>query len=308
MEAPTPVLRPEGWRLLPPDRQSELLKLEFVAKAGSVERVRCPVCPRPHYEPVITREMGNGVRHFIRCPVELRVEVSFVDRQTWRISVETVGKAVRKTMGLSGTFRSLVTGRLWTLGRTSLQGRSREVLFARGLMEADRDPLIKGIGGGQGIVLVPHRAPDASVWPGRVPAIVPLSQVATIEGQALMFDTAAMAELVDEADRVAHLVGGITLTERELDTVISRKVKTESKAVLTDDAIVKAYQIYGNSRDTEEALRAEGYQIDHSTIARKVKKAREAGELQETRDSSSVNRSVASQSRDRKKKVSQYRK
>lgn len=306
METAKPVLRPEGWRRLTPDLKDALLKLKFVAPDGGAERIRCPVCPRAHYESVITRHTRAGVRHFIRCPVEMRVEVDLKAWQTWRINAAEIATTVRGTMNLSGTLRNLEPDRLWSLGRTRWQGRSREVMLACGVGAINVDPVVQRIGAGHAIVFVPHRIPESHVWLGRVPAIVPLSQVTTIESHGLALDRLGIAAMVDEADREAHIVGGLTLTERELNSVIRRHVKAANKDELTDEALLAVYRVCKSLRATEDALRKEGHQIDHSTIARRVKKAEEAEQLRESRDSNSVSRRVASQPRDRGKKMDQF--
>lgn len=291
----------------PPGALEELQRLKFLRRSAGGLYATCPNCSNVHGEPVSI----VGDQYFISCPESMIVEVEPEMCESWEVDPSGFASAVHRVLQLKGKPKEVMPDRLWKLGRTSWPagGRStREVVFARRMYERDASSVVAHLdAGGRAIVLVPHVPPDKGIFPGRVPAVITLSQVATIEDRSLCLDVLAMAEAVKDADRAASMIGGLTLTERELNAVIRRHVKAEQKATLTDDAVVQAYKIHQNARATAEALRKEGYPIHHSTVARKVKAAEEAGELRETRDSASVGRSVASRRSDRAKKFIERR-
>lgn len=261
----------------------------------------CPNCAERHVEPVTVSKGPDGRQRFsIWCPESLRTEVQPEMCRGWQVCAEGLAKSVASALGIKATPTAVVPNRLWQLGRIHCSGKWRMVALALRLADPDAESMARQIAtDGREIVFVASVAPAVQIWPGRIPPIVPLSHIATLDETGLAVDPVVMAEMVEEADRVAHLAGGIALTEVELKAVIRRLIKTESKTALSDEAIVEAYRYCGTARETERVLRGEGHEIDHSTIARKVKKAKEAGQDVEPYDSDSVKWSVASQPRDR---------
>ncbi|MCC6909088.1 MAG: hypothetical protein IT430_14185 [Phycisphaerales bacterium] len=294
-------------RTWPPGTLDQFRRLRLLRPSSGGLMAPCPNCLDAHTETVTVFEESDGRRrYFIPCPESLRVEVTAEMCCGWQVDVEALASLIAVSIGLHGA-KAMVPGRLWRLGRTKWKDGTRQVLFATRLIDDDASSVVCHVGThGRDIVLVPHLIPERCLWPGLVPAVIPLTRVATLSSNGIELDLVAMVETVAEANRLAHTIGGLTLTDRELNSVVRRHVKAEKSASLTDEAIVAAYQAHGTVRQTAEALKAEGFKIHPATVARKVKQAQEAGELRETLDTPSVGRTVASQPRDRGKKMSQY--
>jgi len=292
----------EQW---PADQFKLLLKLGLIEQTASATYVVCPECPSGHDEEVITVAAADGrLTFWIRCPEALRVEIPASDLERWTIDFDCAADAISESLSLSGRRSVRIPSRLWRLGRTEHRGSQRDVFLARGLAWLDGEHIASEIRGvGRPIVLIGDSLPHGRVLNLPKLTLAPLSQAATVSEHGLDLDAVAMFELIIEADRAAHTIGGLTLSDRELNSMIRRQIDAHQKSTLTDDAIVAAYKIFGTARATEEALRKEGFEVDHSTIARKVKKAEEANELRSEMDSASVARTVASRSCDRQQKI-----
>lgn len=99
----------------------------------------CPEC-HDHYEEVIACEgAGRQTYFYITCPEHLRIRVPRDTRWRWTVDFGTLTGAIAAQPKLTGTVSELSHHRVWRLGRTDWQGKSRDVLFARGLHWRDAD-------------------------------------------------------------------------------------------------------------------------------------------------------------------------
>ena len=288
--------------------REEFLRMGLLRAAQTGLTAPCPDCAEPHIEPVIVvGAPGKPPRYFIWCPESLRVEVTPAMCLGWEVDPGGLGKMLAATMKL-GSPQVVLPGRLWRLGRTPWQGSTRQVVLALRLGHDDAAQVARHVGqGGRDIVLVPHQIPDDRLWPARVPAVVALSRVATIEGQSLVLDTVAMAEMVAEADKASAATNLVSMDQTG-KKLVRRQVKAEIKSLVADDALVAAYQTNGSYRKAADALIEQGFPTDRWAVERAVKRAGGRKAVIAQKDSASVGRSVASQRRDRGKKIEQYRK
>ena len=97
------------------------------------------------------------------------------------------------------------------------------------------------------IVFVGDRIPPASVWTGRAPSIIALSQVTTL-GESVVVDHDAVVAAILEADALASSPSQEPVRGDQLALMIRRQVKAEEKTQLTDDILVAAYQQEGSVR------------------------------------------------------------
>lgn len=105
---------------------------------------------------------------------------------------------------LGGDCTPLVDGRLWRHGRTKWQSQSREVLFARGLTWADGGDIASQVARTtRPIVFVGDGFPPASIWVGRVPQGIALSQVTTWGETGIVVDHDAVVAAILDADAAA---------------------------------------------------------------------------------------------------------
>jgi len=156
-------------------------------------------------------------------------------------------------------------------------------------------------------VLVPHHVPDERVWQGTVPAVVPLTEVMSWEGEQPILDVMALVDAVETADRRAGQAAALSL-DAGGKKMVRRQVKAEIKSLLTDDAMVAAYKEHGSLRKAADALTDQtGQKISKDKVGRAIERRGGLAEILAEGDSPSVARTVASQRRDRAKKFVERR-
>ena len=296
----------------PPGAIDEFRRLGLIRQAANGLNAPCPNCADGHIESVTIRAgPGDTKRFYIWCPESMRVEITPEMCVGWEIDPNGLAAAVAGALGLKGAPKPVVADRFWRLGRTPWppgSGHTREVVFVRRMHDDDASSLADRIGlDGGTIVLVPHLHPHRAIWSGKVPPVIGLSEIIGWDDGQLVPDVEVLVDAVQAVDATPYTIGGLTMSTTELKAMIRRQIKADKKSELTDDAMVAAYKIHGTSRAAAEALREAGYEVHHSTIARKVQKAEEADELACSEDSASVSRTVASQPRDRAKKFLERR-
>ena len=294
----------------PPGSLQVFQKLGVVRRSAGGLTASCPSCDDGHIEVVAERPGPDGqTRLYIYCPEQLRLEVTAEMCQGWEVNPDGLAACVAAGLGLKGTPKAVVPNRLWRLGRIRCEGTTREVVFAARLGEADATSVVAHVGvGGRAIVIVPRLVPDDRIWPGRVPAVVQLDRVGELDGDQLVIDGVAFMEIVAEADAVAESKSLLPIDPEVKKQIVRGQVKAEIKSHLEDDVLVAAYLTHGSGDKAAEALTTElGRTVSRDRVYRAVNRAREAGTLDVDEDSPSVARTVASQSRDRAKKIEQYR-
>ncbi len=269
----------------------------------------CPSCDGGHVEPVVRSVTTDRTRFFITCPEDLRVEVTAEMCRGWEIHSNGLANSIADALELTSRPKAIVPDRLWRLGRIPWKGRTRAVILARRMRDTDASSIAAHIGaGGRAIVLVPHQQPDDRIWPEHVPAVVALSSIASVEDSRLAIDGVALMEAVYEAEAVAESRSLLPVDPEIKKQVVRQQVKAEIKGHLEDDVLVAAYLEHGSGDKAAEALTKQlGRTVSRDRVYRAVKRARAAGEFEVPEDSPSVARTVASQPRDRAKKVSKYR-
>ncbi len=289
----------------------DLLKSHLVRPVQTGLTAPCPHCDDRHVETVTVVEPADDAerpRYFILCPESLKVEVTEEMCRGWTVDLDGLATVLASALAVSAP-KPVVPGRFWRLGRMPWRDTTREVVFAVRLADDDAEALMRHVGsGGRAVLFVPHRVPDPSRWPGRVPTVIPMHAVAAMTDDNVVLDPEAVLEAINEADRLAVAAGGVSLDERG-KKLVRGQVKAELKSNLTDDILVAAYQQHGSLDKAAAALSQQTEtEISRDKVWRAVQRAQKAGILARTEDSGSVSRSVASQRRDRGKKFEQYRK
>jgi len=285
-------------------------RLGLLRQSGTGLHAPCPNCEDGHIEPVTIRPgAGDAKRYFIWCPEAMRVEVTPEMCNGWEVDLDGLARAVASAMSLKGSPKRLVPGRLWALGRALWKHSTREVVLALRLRDTDVSAVTSHIGvGGRAIVFVPQHPPDDRVWPGRVPAVVALSRVATLGADSLALDVAAIGEIVANADAAAEARSALPTDPEIKKQIIRQQVKAEIKTHLEDDVLVASYLEFGSFRKAAAGLTERlGRPVTKDAIEDAVKRAGGIKALTEMMDTVSVARTVASQSRDRSKKILERR-
>lgn len=284
--------------------------LGVVRRSAGGLTASCPSCEDGHTEVVAERPGPNGqTRLYIYCPEQLRLEVTAEMCQGWEVNPDGLAACVAAGLGLKGRPKAVVPNRLWRLGRISCDVTTREVVFAVRLGEADATSVVAHVGvGGRAIVIVPRLVPDDRIWPGRVPAVVPLDRVGELDGGQFVIDGVAFMELVAEADAIAESNSLLPVDPQVKKQVVRRQLKAEIKGHLNDDVLIAARLTHGSTRKAAAALTQQlGRPVSKDQVQRAIDRAGGLTAISELDDSNSVARTVASQSRDRAKKIEQYR-
>lgn len=290
-----------------------LRRLGLLRRGAGSLHAPCPNCRDHHVEPVVVSKRTGGLtRFFITCPESLRVEVTAEMCEYWEINPAGLAAAVTGLIGLKGRPQVVVADRFCRLGRVSWPPgpeKSRPVVFARCLGDGDSSELVRRVPmDGRTIVLTPSCVPDERIWPGKVPPVIPLTDVLHWDDAVLELDSEGLMDIVRATDETPYRAGGLEIMHDDLQLMIRRQLKADKKSELTDEAMLQAIKMYGgNARAAAKALNEEGYPVHHSTISRKLKKLRETHDIDREDDSPSVARTVASQRRDRVRKIEERR-
>ncbi len=288
----------------------DLLKSHLVRPAQTGLTAPCPHCDDHHVETVTVvapSDDADRPRYFICCPESLKVEVSEEMCRGWAVDLDGLAAALASALAVS-TPKPVLPGRFWRLGRMQLRETTREAAFAVRLADDDAEVLMRHVGtGGRAVLFVPHRVPDPSRWPGRVPAVIPMHDVAALTEDNVVLDPEAVLEAIDIADKRAEARGEVP-EEKLTAKRIERGVRKAIENMVSDDALVQAYLAHGSYRKAADALVRDGQITDRWAVERAVKAKGGPKAVRRETDSGSVSRAVASQSRDRAKKFDQYRK
>jgi hypothetical protein len=288
----------------------DLLRSHLIRPAQTGLTATCPHCDDHHVETVTvvepTDETGQP-RYFIWCPESLKVEVTDEMCRGWTVDLDGLAVSLASALTVSAP-KPVVPGRFWRLGRMPWRDTTREVIFAVRLADDDAEGLMRYVGtGGRAVVFVPHRVPDPSRWPGRAPAVLTIHAAAALADDNVVLDPEAVLEAIDIADKRAETRGEVPeerLTAKRLERGVRRVIEN----MVSVDALVQAYLVHGSYRKAADALVDDGQTTDRWAVERAVKAKGGPKAVRRETDSGSVGRTVASRSRDRTKKIEQYRK
>lgn len=284
-----------------------LHRLGILRRSSGSIYATCPNCDEGHAEPVTM----IGERFYVSCPEALLVEVQPEMCERWEIDPVGMAGAVANMLGLKTKLKEIVVNRFWQLGTTPWPPgpeKKRPIVLICRLGSSDTAELVRRVPmDGRTIVLVPDDIPSDHVWPGKRPPVIPLSNVLSWSN-GLSLDVEVLMDLVHVADNTPYMAGGLELTHHDLQLMIRRQVKADKLTDISDEVILQALNAHaGNARAATKALNDEGYSVHHSTVSRKFARLRKTHDIDRVDDSAGVSRSVASQPRDRVKKILTYR-
>ena len=285
-------------------------ELKILRQASGGMYARCPNCEISHVENVIIASQANGSnKYFIPCPESMRVEVEPDMCKLWEIDLEGISGLLRLKLQLKGKGKEILPGKLWELGKIAWPlGGKRKIMFAIRVEEIDAQTLDSKFGAdGKVILIVPHLVSEKSVWRGKPPAIISLSDVMSFEDGEVIFDVEEIVAIVQNSDDTPFTIGGLAIGDKELKSIVRQQIKADKKTELTDDIFVAAYKQEGSYRKGAEFLTEQtGQSVSKDKIKRAVDRNGGVAEIQRMENSNSVARTVASQPRDRGKKFEEY--
>ena len=298
VEAVNPVFSRAAVIRWPNDARTQLVSARLLVPQGSTTRIRCPECGQTHVAKPVPREQPDGkVRFFIPCPRHLRAEVSDRDIQPWAANIAALAQILATALSLGGRSTQLASDRVWRCGRWTYQDMLRDVLFARGLRRKDAVQFRRAITGShRPIVFVGSETPADDFWQGRIPPLIRLCEVATLDDGQLHIDVAQVVGLVRTADESKDAVSP---TLDQLKLLVRQQVKAEGKMNLRDDWLVSAYKQCGSYRKAAKFLSDESQQtVTKDQVAAAVKRAGGREAVVRGDDSESIVRTVSSRRRD----------
>lgn len=281
----------------------KLIDLGILVQAEDAKSIRCPQCGE-HYEEVIARDGPEGsTLLFISCPEVLRVEVSSRHRKQWRPALSAFVELLAESLNLTGRPAQLCPERLWRLGRMTWEGRSRDVLFVRGLRWQDGDQVrSKIVRARRPIVVSSTYSMPEDFWKTVPPQLV-LHDVAWLTDRIEIDPGEVIACLTDASVKRTES-SSLNLSVDELNLRIRRQIKAENKSELTDDILVAAYRREGSLDKAAAFLSSQTEQkVTRDKVSRAVNRNGGVSAVVNADDSNSVVRGVLSQRRDRKGKT-----
>jgi hypothetical protein len=291
----------ESW---PQGVHGRLVELGFLVQAENADRVLCPEC-HGHFEEVVASEGPVGrVRFFVPCSEVHRAPVSPEARHQWSINFAVLAKGLATSFGLTGRCIEQLPGRVWRLGQMTWQGRPRDVMLARGLHWDDAPSMCIAIRQGRKpIVFIAQTKPIDDHWRGRVPPLLALSQVATLGEKGVEVDAMEVVAAIEDAEARANASDMSVVSKQDMNLMIRQQAKAESKTNLTDDIFVAAFRMEGSLRKAAAFLSEQtGQEVSKDRVHRALKRAGGVQAVRDNESSESIQRTVASQRRDRKKK------
>lgn len=178
----------------PEGQEALLCGVGMIRRDDNTTTVICDACHEGHVEEVILVESppGSPIRAHIHCPEAGRVTVPLERLKQWVVDFDGLAGATAKGLDLAGLVEEVALGRLWSLGKTTIGGRSRDVFLARGSTWIDAPGVFgacERLNASRGaLVLVPGEMPPQDAWTGDAPDVVPLKLVARLEDARLTFD------------------------------------------------------------------------------------------------------------------------
>lgn len=281
----------------------KLIDLGILVRAEDAKRILCPQCGE-HYEEVIARNGPEGsTQLFISCPEVLRVEVSSQHRVQWRPALSAFVELLAESLNLTGEPAQLRPERLWRLGRMTWEGRSRDVLFVRGLRWQDGDRLRSEIvRTRKPVVFSSTYSMPEDFWKTVPPQLV-LRDVAWLTDR-IEIDVQEVAACIVDASRKSVDSASATITGEQLKLVIRRQIKAEKNSELPDNVLVAAYRQEGSLNKAAAFLSSQTEQrVTRDKVSRAVNRHGGVLAVVNADDSNSVVRGVASQRCDRKGKI-----
>lgn len=298
VDAPDSLVSAHSAASWPAGVHKRLVELGLLRPAADASRVLCTECGE-HIEEVLAIDGPQGCTRFvIPCPVVMRADVPSAALKQWTVDYAHLATALASTLALTGKCVELVTGRLWRLGHTQWNGKSRDAFFARGLHWSDgetvRAVLVRGR---KPIVFVALKRPPSEFW-RTVPAVLVLSHIAVLGDGLIEIETLEIAAAIHDADALVTAAMIPNLSQKVLKQMIRQQVKAEMKTQLNDDVYLAAYRQCGSVREAAAFLSAESErEVTKDQVHRALARAGGAAAVLNADDSDSIVRGVASQRR-----------
>jgi len=193
----------------PEGHEQKLTGAGLISRTENATTVVCDACPDAHVEEVtfIESPENSQVRAYIWCPHAGRVRVPLDRLKEWKVDFSGTAGAVAHALELAGTVDEIIAGRVWSLGKATIAGKSRECFLARGLTWTDARSVISSCtrlnAARSLIVFVAGEVPPDEIWNGDAPPVVALGRIFTWNGSGLSVDRQHLEGIVSTGRRTA---------------------------------------------------------------------------------------------------------
>ena len=219
----------------------------------------CGSCGHDHVEQIhyLSEPSIGNVGAFLFCPEAGIVSVSTFRLRTWGIALNHLVGLLSQTLALRGMPAEISPNRVWRLGSGSLGKTGVNVFFLRGLNWPDGSRLLNELPrSAHPLVLVPcHRSIDEN-HPAHAPAIVALSDVATVIDHRVQLDTTHLATAIHNADELRRLHAHVleALDPKRHTRRLRRQVLEVVDSFVSNEVLIAAYKVHGSYRRAAKAL------------------------------------------------------
>ena len=247
---------------------------------------------------------GKNVAFRLRCPEAGWIDVPSERLLQWSINFEALVATIGRSLGLIGRPTVLIPARLWRIGRTKWDTRSRDVLFSRCISGSDDSEVAARIAQcTRPIIFVGGRIPAGDDAMRDKVALISLADVLTDHTDGFEIDHSAVIAAIQQSDALQQAIRRDRTSPVKQRLAQRRQIKQELKTLLADDAIAESYRLHQSYRKVAVALSSEtGRPISKDHVGRAIQRLGGPDKVLAKASSESVTRSVASQHRDRSRK------
>lgn len=186
--------------LWPDDTLEQMVGLGLLQETAPARSVVCDGCEEACLGSVelVIGDEGVPQRGYVICGRREdigRVEVNLDRLRRWALGFSVLAREIAGLVGSQGSVEELAPGRLWWLGRPSVNRRQVDVFFARGAAWQDAGTIFGNIGRVQEcsspLVLVPSAIPARPIF-GAAARVLSLGRLLSLHGERLSIDTSEL--------------------------------------------------------------------------------------------------------------------
>lgn len=194
IDLPSPLIDGDEALRLRAGHLDRLVSAGLVRETQAAVSVVCDACDLGHVDDVVFVDTpaDAGVRAYIRCPDNGRVQVPLDRLRQWEVDFNGMVRVLAAAIARDGMPEEIVQSRVWFIGKAVFAARSRDVFLARGLSWPDAQAVVAQASrlatSGTPLVLVAGAVPPVGVWNANVPPVLPVSAVLALRDGQIKFD------------------------------------------------------------------------------------------------------------------------
>ncbi|MFO0875125.1 MAG: hypothetical protein U0575_14295 [Phycisphaerales bacterium] len=186
---------------------------------------------------------------------------------------------MKRGLPYEGNLTARIADRLWRLGRMSFGCVDRDIYLARGLTREDADRTVWAQSWSRSDVVIVTATPPSE--PGLLvrPATVEVSEFVCWADKGPVADHGALERAIVAADAIADRLDNCVKLA-DIEAIVEVAVERQAEYTPNDRLALQLAAMGGSSRAIEEELRKRKIEMDHASIARLIKRAKESGLLE----------------------------